>query len=96
MTATLHIEHPITDAVTWKKAFDAFASVRAGAGVRSERIHRPIDDGGYVLVQLEFDTVAEAERFLSFLQSEVWSSPDRAPALAGSPHPRILEPLVGE
>jgi hypothetical protein len=49
-----------------------------------------------VIVQLEFDTAGEAERFLSFLQSEVWSSPDRAPALAGSPHARILEALVGE
>ncbi|HLH83645.1 MAG TPA: hypothetical protein VKV38_10305 [Trebonia sp.] len=89
---TLHIEHPITDFDTWKAAFDQFAQVRARSGVRGYRILRPIDDACYISVDLDFQTVGEAERFLDFLQTQVWASPQNAPGLAGTPHTRILEP----
>jgi len=88
---TLHIEHPITDFPTWKTAFDRFAPARKEAGVRRHRVQRTVDDPAYVVVDLDFDTAAEAERFLGFLQTRVWSSPDSAPALVGSPHTRIME-----
>lgn len=88
---TLHIEHPITDFATWKTAFDRFAGARADAGVRRHRVQRPVDDPAYVVVDLDFDDVAGAERFLGFLRSTVWGSPGNAPALAGTPRTRILE-----
>lgn len=88
--ATLRIEHPITDFATWKSAFDRFASARAEAGVRRHRVQRPVDDPAYVVVDLDFDEVADAERFLGFLRERVWSSSKSAPALAGSPRTRIL------
>lgn len=89
--ATLHIEHPITAFTVWKEAFDRFAAARADAGVRRHRVQRPVDDPAYVVVDLDFDEVADAERFLGFLRSRVWASAESAPALAGTPRTRILE-----
>jgi hypothetical protein len=90
--ATLHIEHPISDFGTWKAAFDQFAEARAKSGVRGHRILRPVDDACYVVVDLDFRTVAEAEGFLDFLRTRVWTSTVNAPALTGTPQTRILEP----
>jgi len=90
--ATLHIEHPITDFGTWKAAFDCFAEAREKSGVRGHRILRPVDDAHYVVVDLDFQTAGEAARFLNFLRTRVWSSSQNAPALAGTPQTRILEP----
>ncbi|MER7497982.1 hypothetical protein ABT033_35985 [Streptomyces pharetrae] len=45
----------------------------------------------YIVVDLDFDEVADAERFLGFLQTKVWSSSETAPALAGAPRTRILK-----
>jgi hypothetical protein len=44
-----------------------------------------------VVIDLDFETVGEAEKFLGFLHAKVWSSGDSAPALAGKPQTRILE-----
>ena len=90
--ATLHIEHPVTDFGTWQVAFDRFAQVRQESGVCGQRILRPVDDAHYVVVDLDFQTVGEAERFLDFLRTRVWTSTINAPALAGTPQTRILEP----
>lgn len=89
--ATLHIEHPITDFETWKAAFDGFAEQRKNAGVRGHRILRPVGDVRYVVVDLDFQTLDEAERFLHFLQTKVWNSAENAPALVGTPQTKILE-----
>ncbi len=88
--ATLHIEHGIKDYATWKGAFDRFAGKRAEAGVTAHRIHQPVDDPGYVVLQLDFATVEQARGFLAFLERQVWSSPANSPGLAGSPIARIL------
>ncbi|MEV6524741.1 hypothetical protein AB0M43_22555 [Longispora sp. NPDC051575] len=89
---TLRIEHAVTDYGTWKAAFDRFADARRQAGVLRHRIHRPADDPRYVLVDLDFATRAAAEGFLGFLRTRVWAVPENAPALAGAPETRILEP----
>lgn len=89
---TLHIEHAIVDFELWHTAFDRFAEIRAKAGVRAQRIQQPIDDPQYVLIDLDFDTVGEAEKFLVFLREKVWPSPEKAPALASTPQTKILEP----
>ena len=89
--ATLHIEHPITDFGTWKAAFDRFAEARANSGVRGHRILRPVDDAHYVVIDLDFQTVGEAEKFLGFLRTRVWASPQNAPALADAPQATILQ-----
>lgn len=57
----LRIEHAVADFDAWKKAFDGDPLHRRDAGVRQYRILRPVDDPGYVTVDLEFDTLARAE-----------------------------------
>ena len=88
--ATLHIEHPISDLVTWLGAFARFEDARKGAGVRAERIWQPIDDEKYIYIALDFDTVEEATRFKSFLETTVWASAEASPALEGTPTARVL------
>jgi hypothetical protein len=89
---TLHIEHAITDFGTWSAAFGRLADVRQQAGVRQERIQRPVGDPQYVVIDLDFDTADEAAGLLGFLRANVWASPDAAPALVGAPRASILEP----
>jgi hypothetical protein len=89
---TLHIEHAIVDFDRWQQAFDSFADTRARAGVLSHRVLRPVDDPRYVVIDLDFATVAEAEAFLGFLRDRVWAVPANSPALAGIPQTRILSP----
>lgn len=91
---TLHIEHAIADFPMWSTAFERLADVRARSGVRAQRVQRPIDDPHYVVIDLDFDSADEAKRFLGFLHTQVWSSPDRAPALVGAPQAKILEPAT--
>ncbi len=91
--ATLHIQHPVTDFDTWTAAFDRFADARRGAGVRAQRIQRPVGDPKFVVIDLEFDSAAEAERFRGFLTTTVWANPENSPGLAGTPETMILEPV---
>jgi hypothetical protein len=92
---TLRLEHKISDFGLWKAAFDRDPVDRAGSGVRGHRIHRPIDDPAYVVVDLEFDSVAAAEAFRGSLE-RLWQSPEAAPALAGRPQVRIVETVESE
>jgi hypothetical protein len=87
---TLHIEHGITDLATWMSAFDRFADARRQASVRSERIRQPVGDPHGIVIDLEFDTVEDAERFLGFLEERVWAIPENAPALDSAPRTVVL------
>jgi hypothetical protein len=88
---TLRIEHAINDYDVWKTAFDSFADARDGAGVRSYAIRLPVDDPGYLMLDLEFDAAGPAEAFATFLKERVWSSPMSSPGLAGTPTTRVLD-----
>ncbi len=88
--ATLHIEHGITNFTTWKAAFNRFATKRSEAGVTAHRIHQPHDDAAYVVLQLDFPSVEQAQAFVKFLETRVWSVPENSPGLAGSPIARLL------
>jgi len=90
--ATLHIEHSIVDFPLWQAAFRRFADARDRAGVRAHHVSRPVGDPHYIVVDLDFGTVAEAEAFRTFLEREIWSSADNSPALNGVPRTVILEP----
>jgi hypothetical protein len=87
----LQIEHPIRDFDTWKGAFDRFSGKRQESGVRRHQVLRPTDDPTYVIIELGFDSLSEAESFLGWLRHEVWSSREAAPALMGAPQTRIVE-----
>lgn len=90
---SLHIEHPITDMTTWTNAFTAISEIRRNAGVTAEIVRHPVGDDTYIVVDLEFDTTEQAQAFLEFLQTQIWAVPKNAPALAGTPEARILEPV---
>lgn len=92
---TLQVEHPISDFQVWKQAFDADPVHRRESGVRRYRVSRPVDDPRYVKIDLDFDTVDEAESFRGALES-LWSSGRAAPALAGTPQTRIVEEVMAE
>ena len=89
--STLHIEHPITDFATWSTAFAGFAQARRNAGVLGQRIHRPVDDDRYVMVQLDFANADAATAFKDFLTTVVWTSAESAPGLAGTPRALVLD-----
>lgn len=87
----LQIEHPIRDFETWKVAFERFSDKRRQSGVRRHQILQPANDGNYIVLDLEFESEGEAAAFLGWLRSEVWSSQEASPALAGGPQTRIAK-----
>jgi hypothetical protein len=89
MTATLHIEHAITDYPTWKEAFDRFADARRQAGVMAHRIRFLEEDPRQIVIDLDFDAPAPAHAFSAFLHERVWGT-GNAPALVGAPTTRVL------
>ncbi len=64
-------------------------------GVRDQRVQQPVDDDHYVVIDLDFDTVEEAQKFLTILKTNVWSSPESSPALVGSPRTAVLQNAMG-
>jgi hypothetical protein len=64
----LRIEHPVPNFDNWKKAFDSDPVDRVRSGVRGYRILRPIEDPNYVMIDLDFDTVSQAEALLTALR----------------------------
>ncbi|QLQ10171.1 MAG: hypothetical protein HZY75_06975 [Nocardioidaceae bacterium] len=89
MTATLHIEHAITDYPTWKAAFDRFGNARAQAGVTTHRIRLLENDLHQIVIDLEFATPELARAFLDFLHEKVWRT-GNAPALVGTLKTAVL------
>jgi hypothetical protein len=67
----LRIEHKVMNFDGWKVAFDNDPINRKKMGVKRYRIFRPIDDSNYAMVDLEFDSLAEAETTLAALQ-KLW------------------------
>lgn len=84
----LHIEHQVADFDVWKRnAFDADPIGRAKAGVRRHRVSRAAGDPNRVMVELEFDTMPEAEAMQAALQN-LWGNPLVS---IGSPTAQIVE-----
>jgi hypothetical protein len=67
----VQIEHPVPNFDGWKAAFDSDPVGRERAGVRRYRVMRPADNANYAIVDLEFDTLAEAEAMQVALR-ELW------------------------
>ena len=87
----LRIEHQIHNFDSWKAAFDSDPAGRQQSGVTRYRVLRPIDDPNYVMIDLEFKSLREAEAFLGTLRRDVWGSRQVAPALVSSPQAQIFE-----
>jgi hypothetical protein len=67
----LRIEHRVPDYDGWKQAFDSDPADRKGSGVTRYVIMRSIDDPKHVLIDLEFDTAAEAKALLGSMR-QIW------------------------
>ncbi|HEX2907216.1 MAG TPA: hypothetical protein VHO69_10180 [Phototrophicaceae bacterium] len=84
----LRIEHPVPNYDTWKAAFDSDPVGRERSGVRRCQIMRALDDPNYVMIDLEFDTAAEAEALLVAMRG-VWGRVEGT--VMWNPQARIVE-----
>jgi hypothetical protein len=82
----LRVEHAVSDFDAWKNVFDSDPVGRKQQGVRRYRILRQVDDPGYVLIDLEFDSADEAEAFAAALR-EIWGRVD----VMRNPQARVAE-----
>lgn len=67
----LQIEHKVANYGDWKKVFDSDPIDRKGSGVKSYRIYQPANDPNYVIIDLVFENLANAESALEALK-KLW------------------------
>ncbi len=84
----LQIEHAVANFEGWKQAFDNDPVGREQSGVRRYRILRPVSDPNFAIIELEFDTVSQAEGLLAAMR-QVWTRVDGT--LIMNPQARIVE-----
>ena len=84
----LRIEHPVPNFDGWKQAFDSDPVGREKSGVRRYQILRPVDDANFVMIDLEFDTVSQAEALLAAMRA-VWARVEGK--IMMNPQARIVE-----
>lgn len=84
----LQIEHKIQSYEGWKKAFESDPIDRKKSGVRSYRIFRPSDDPNYVIIDLEFENLTDAQNALAALRN-LWKKVEGT--VMFNPQTRILE-----
>ena len=65
---TLRIEHRISNFDGWKKAFDSDPINRKKSGVKRYRIYRPADKADFVIIELDFDNMEQAQATQRSLQ----------------------------
>jgi hypothetical protein len=70
----LHVQHAVPDFDRWKRAFDSDPMDRKGSGVRRYQVHRAVANPNFVMINLEFDTLGEAEALLERLR-HLWAGP---------------------
>jgi hypothetical protein len=71
----LQIEHKVPNFEGWKKAFENDPVDRKKAGVRRYKISRRADDPNYIVIDLEFDHLKDAENMHAALQN-LWKKVD--------------------
>ena len=65
---TLKIEHKISNYDGWKKAFDSDPIGRKKSGVKRYRIYQPDDKPDFVIIELDFDNIEQAQATQAALQ----------------------------
>jgi ribose 5-phosphate isomerase len=69
----LRIEHKVASFEGWKKVFDSDPINRKQSGVRRYSIFQLTDDPNYVIIDLEFDNLKNAETTLTAL-NKLWGN----------------------
>jgi hypothetical protein len=86
----LQIEHNIPDFNVWKKAFDSDPINRKKSGVIRYSILQPVDDPKYIIIDLEFNNLKNAEDSLVALQ-KLWEKVEGKVMM--NPKTRILHKI---
>ena len=86
----LRIEYAVPNYEGWKQAFDSDPVGREKSGVRRYQILRPIDNPSYVMIDLEFDTIDQAEALLAAMRV-VWGRVEGK--IMMNPQARIVEAM---
>ena len=89
----LRIEHPVPHFDAWKQAFDSDPVGRKHGGVRRYRVLRQVDDPNYVMIDLDFDSIGEAEAFLRTME-RIWEGPGKA--VMQNPRARVADRVEGK
>ena len=84
----LQIEHPVPDFNSWKKAFDSDPLNRKQSGVLRYRIFKALDNPDYVIVELEFENLKDAETMHNSLK-KLWNQVEGK--IMMDPKSRIIE-----
>jgi hypothetical protein len=84
----LRIEHAVPDFSGWKRAFDGDPVDRKGSGVRRYQVFRSVEDPNYVMIDLEFDSLGDAEGLLAKMR-RVWAGDGQK--VMRNPQARIVE-----
>ncbi|MCS7006852.1 MAG: hypothetical protein RMM28_06265 [Thermoleophilia bacterium] len=90
----LQIDHRVRDFASWKQAFESDPVGREAGGVTGYRIFRLVGDPNHVVIDLEFETIAEAEAFGEKLRA-LWETAGPRLGLE-SPTARVLESVENE
>jgi hypothetical protein len=85
----VRIEHSVPNFDKWKQAFDRDPADRKGSGVRRYQIFRLQNDPNYVMIDLEFDSLEDAEGLLTKMR-RVWGS-DEGQRVMRNPQARIVD-----
>jgi hypothetical protein len=73
----LRIQHSVPNFEGWKRAFDSDPMDRKGSGVRRYQVYRAVADPNLVMIDLELDTLAQADLLLGRLR-QLWAGPGGA------------------
>ncbi len=84
----LQIEHEVFNFEGWKKAFEDDPVNRKQSGVKCYSIFQRADNPNFVVIDLEFDNLNEAENMLTSLKV-LWGN--IAGKIMMNPHSRILK-----
>jgi len=84
----LRIQHSVPTFESWKRAFDSDPMDRKGSGVRRYDVYRAVADPHLVMIDLELDTLDEANGLLGRLR-QLWAGPGGA--VMRNPEAWILE-----
>jgi hypothetical protein len=93
LMTTLRIDNTVRDFDSWKTVFDKFERFRRDHGVRRYRLSRDVAEPNRVTIDLDFDTLPEAETFLDSLW-KIWETPQSKAQVIDSRSPRVLDVVV--
>lgn len=89
----LRIQHAVPDFENWKRAFKSDPLDRKASGVKDYRLYRSVAEPNLVMIDLDFDTLEEAEGMLERLHA-LWAGPGES--VMRSPQAWIVETVESE